>query len=116
MQPDIFMDGYIPCTFGAEKADRHFHNLLKFLTLGPDDVRYNDTQSHFSASVDGGSWILDHRVDPQGGSIVPQDLWQPGSERNYIRHVSNATLCMPIFFISQNESIGVPLVDVLERD
>ncbi|ETW80855.1 hypothetical protein HETIRDRAFT_320857 [Heterobasidion irregulare TC 32-1] len=116
MERDIFMDGYISYTFGAEKADRHFRSLLKVPTLGPDDVGYSDAQSHFDVTVAGRSLVLDLRVDLQRGSIVPQEFWQPKSEAIHILHVSNATLCMPTFFIRQDGSIGVPLADAVEGD
>ena len=116
MERDIFVDGYISYTFGVEKADRHFRSLLKGPTLGPNDVCYSDAQSHFDVTVAGCSLVLDLRVDLQRGSIVPQELWQPKSEAVCILHASNATLCMPTFFIRQDGSIGVPLVDAVEGD
>ena len=41
--------------------------------------------------------------------MVPQDLWIPSNVTDRIRHVQDAELQMPIFFLNMNGRVGLPL-------
>ncbi|KAI0031507.1 hypothetical protein K488DRAFT_71336 [Vararia minispora EC-137] len=62
-------------------------------------------------SQDGQSdWILDYFPDLSLGPVIRQRLYVPtGSSETVARHVTNAQLRKPIFFVLRNGSLGVQL-------
>ncbi|KAI0276558.1 hypothetical protein BGY98DRAFT_984991 [Russula aff. rugulosa BPL654] len=54
------------------------------------------------------TWVLDRRVVGYG-TVVPQSLWIPFAVADRIRHVQDAELQMPIFFLHTDRRLGLPL-------
>ena len=52
--------------------------------------------------------MLDRRVVGYG-TVVPQSLWIPFTVADRIRHVQDAELQMPIFFLHTDRRLGLPL-------
>ena len=57
-------------------------------------------------------WILDIIPGPTD-NVVPQRIWTPPNQSDWRRYVEQARLCMPIFFIQNDGTIGLPLVRAL---
>ena len=57
-------------------------------------------------------WILDIIPQPMD-HVVPQKMWTPPNQSDWRRYVEQASLCMPVFFIQNDGSIGLPLVRAL---
>jgi hypothetical protein len=53
-------------------------------------------------------WILDY-VSSSPNSVVPQEMWIPPNHSDWRPYVEQAHLCMPIFFLQHNGTIGLPL-------
>jgi len=56
------------------------------------------------------AWSLDYRIQP-GGSVVPQKLWFPQGQEDWRRYVGQASLQMPLFFIQEDGTLGVPIAN-----
>ena len=112
------MDGFIAHTFAPQDAYAFFTLLL----------RTPDFRSHVSYSR--GVWYmsyaqqpssgfpiqlpLDFSVRPTEGTVIPQRRWTPADEVDIRRHVEEATLQLPIFFVNRNDGVGFWLPDILE--
>jgi len=48
------------------------------------------------------------------GTVVPQRRWTPADEVDIRRHVQDAALQLPVFFVNRNGSVGFWLPDILE--
>jgi len=59
------------------------------------------------------AWLLDYRIQP-GGTVVPQQLWVPQGQGDLRRYVEQAPLQMPLFFIQENGTLGVPIANAVE--
>jgi len=57
--------------------------------------------------------VLDYAVDQTRGPVVPQMLWQPLSELRRQQYVEQSRLQLPIFFIHEDDTIGVALADAI---
>ncbi|KAI0255941.1 hypothetical protein BJV78DRAFT_1107592, partial [Lactifluus subvellereus] len=42
-------------------------------------------------------------------SVIPQKIWSPPNQSDWRRYVEQATLRMPVFFVQNNGTIGLPL-------
>ncbi|KAA1468810.1 hypothetical protein DENSPDRAFT_878423 [Dentipellis sp. KUC8613] len=58
--------------------------------------------------------VIDYVVNWTMGTIVRQRLWRPRSEGDRRKHVTNAQLCLPIFFVHNNGTIGMTLEDAVQ--
>lgn len=45
--------------------------------------------------------------------VVPQKIWAPPNQSDWRQYVEQTSLCMPVFFIQNNGTIGLPLVRAL---
>jgi len=111
---DILVDGYIAQTFTPQDASAFFTLLL----------RTPDVRSHVSYTR--GVWYMDYAQHPSSGfpldfsvrsmegTVVPQRRWTPADEFDIRRHVQEATLQPPIFFVNRNGGVGFWLPDILE--
>lgn len=52
--------------------------------------------------------MLDRRV-VGNGTVVPQSLWIPSNVTDRTRHVQDAELRLPIFFLNMDGRLGLPL-------
>ena len=66
------------------------------------------------ASSQNGSLPLDFSVRMTQGTVVPQRRWTPADEVDIRRHVEEATLQLPVFFVNRNGGVGFSLPDILQ--
>jgi hypothetical protein len=59
---------------------------------------------------------LDFSIKLTQGTVLPQRRWTPADEASNRRHVEEATLQLPIFFIHRNGEVGFRLPDILQGD
>jgi len=125
---DLFVDGFIAQTFSPRDAYNFFILLLRtphFL----QQYRVSYSQSHTQ-----GVWRIIHRVPSPSpgapsqdvslpldysikitqGTVVPQRRWTPADEVDIRRHVEEATLQLPVFFVNRNGAVGFLLSDILQ--
>ena len=112
------MDGFLTHMFSPQDAHTFFTLLL----------RTSDFRSHISYSR--GVWYMNYVQPPSSGlptqlpldfstrtiegTVVPQRRWTPADEVDTRRHIQEAVLCPPIFFINRNGGVGFSLPDILE--
>lgn len=115
---DLFVDGFIAATFSPRDAHSYFALLLKT----------PDFRSHVSFVR--GVWYtnfvqqpssgfptqlpLDFSLRTTEGTVVPQRQWTPADQVDIRRHIQEATLQFPIFFVKRNGGVGFWLPDILE--
>ncbi|KAH9988570.1 hypothetical protein BJV77DRAFT_1186368 [Russula vinacea] len=58
--------------------------------------------------------LLDYDARNFEGTIVPQTLWSPQSQGAMNKYVLDATLQLPIFFVRQDRTVGLPLHEAVE--
>jgi len=128
---DILVDGFIARTSSYEGA----LNILTVLLRRPDYPRYCRISC---SSYSRGVWYITenarHRRQPSlgiptqisslplnfsirttQGTIVPQPRWVPADEIDGRRHIHDATLQLPIFFVNRNNgAVGFWLTDILQ--
>jgi len=120
---DLFVDGFLAHTFLPRDAHNFFILLLK--TPNFLDVSYSRAQGlwYIIRSVPSPSLgtpsqnvslPLDFSVNRTQGSVVPQRRWMPPDEVDIRRHVQEATLMLPVFFVNRNGMVGFELSDILQ--
>jgi hypothetical protein len=57
-------------------------------------------------------WLLDYSI-VRMGTVIPQARWYPENVNDYRQHVVEAILQMPVFFVQQNGTLGLPLNDAI---
>ena len=57
---------------------------------------------------------LDYSVRTTQGTVVPQRRWTPADEVDIRRHVEEATLQLPVFFVNRQGGVGFLLTDILQ--
>jgi hypothetical protein len=126
---DLLVDGFVARTFASEGATNYFellfrnkHFIQHFGILYHQPYRQGAWYiTHNVNSVQGNSPgvplqtspLLDYSTTPTYGTVVPQQRWTPADEADVRRHVEDAALELPIFFVNHNGSIGFPLVEIL---
>jgi len=121
------VDGFLAHTFSPQDSHAFFALLLRT----PDFLRY------YRISYSQGVWYITQNVphvqrSPPGvpsqnpppaldfsvkgtqGTVVPQRRWIPADEEDVRRHVTQATLQLPIFFVNRNGGVGFGLPDILQ--
>jgi hypothetical protein len=58
--------------------------------------------------------LLDYSTMAIQGTVVPQRRWIPVDEMDVRRHVENAALHLPVFFVNRHGGLGFRLPDILE--
>jgi len=116
---DILVDGFLSRTFLPQDANAFFTLLLRT----PDFLRY------YRVSYSRGVWYitqnaplpaqcpppaLDFNVNETQGGVVPQQRWTPNEGVDFRRHVLEARLQLPIFFVNRNGGVGFWLPDILQ--
>ena len=124
---DIFVDGFLAHTFSPQDVQSFLPQLLRT----PHFLQY------YNVMYSGGAWQitqnapyvlpqspglpaqhppipLDFNVGATEGTVVPQRRWIPTDEVDVRRHIEEASLQLPIFFINRNGGIGFTLHDILQ--
>ena len=57
---------------------------------------------------------LDFSTRVTEGTVVPQTRWTPADDVDIRRHVQEARLQLPVFFVNQNGGVGFWLPDILD--
>lgn len=60
-------------------------------------------------------WLLDIMPPPMY-HVVPQQIWTPPNQSDWRRYVEQANLRMPVFFIQNDGTIGLPLARAITGD
>jgi hypothetical protein len=60
-------------------------------------------------------WLLDI-IPPSMNHVVPQQMWTPPNQSDWRRYVEQANLRMPVFFIQNDGTIGLPLARAITGD
>lgn len=120
---DLFVDGFLAQTFSPQDAYNFFTLLL----------RTPNFMQHYRISYTQGVWYiircvpspspgapsqnvslpLDFSAKITQGTVVPQRRWSPADEVDIRRHVEEATLQLPVFFV-RNGGVGFWLPDILQ--
>ena len=115
---DILVDGFIAQMFTPRDAFAFFTLLLRMQDFRPHvtylrGVWYINLVQQPSAGLptqlplDFNSWATE-------GTVVPQRRWTPADESDVRRHVREATLQLPVFFVNRSGAVGFWLPDILE--
>jgi hypothetical protein len=125
---DILVDGFLAHMFSPQDA----YVFLTLLLRTPDFLRYYHVnylqgvwsitqnaplhvhQPSLEASTQNPPLALDFSVQATQGTVVLQRRWIPTEEDNVRRHVQEAALQLPIFFVKQNGGVGFWLPDILQ--
>ena len=127
---EILVDGFLAHTFSPQDA----HTFFTLLLRKPDFLEYyrvtysrgvwHIMQNAPSSYVQQASLglptqnlplPLDFSVKTTQGIVVPQQRWVPADEVDIRRHVQDATLQLPIFFVNRNNgAVGFWLPDILQ--
>ncbi|KAI0313536.1 hypothetical protein OF83DRAFT_1175581 [Amylostereum chailletii] len=119
--PNVMTDGYISYTFSPRGADYFFKFLLKVRSVRELRValEYNRFLVYNQPSVlpppismdayQRPRWLLDFIAETARGTVVPQEIWMPQAPQDHQRHIADANLQMPIFFMQLNGAVGIPL-------
>jgi hypothetical protein len=121
---NLFIDGFISNTFSPQDAHNFFALLLGTRNfLQQYHVSYAQGIWYIvrnvpppSPGLPSQSFLLplDFTVELTQGTIVPQRRWTPADEVDIRRHVEEATLQLPIFFVHINGGVGFSLLDILQ--
>ena len=121
---DLFVDGFLAQTFSPQDA----HNFFTLLLRTPNFMQ------HYRISYTQGVWYiircvpspspgvpsqnvsqpLDFSVKMTQGTVVPQRRWTPADEVDIRRHVEEATLQLPVFFVNRHGGVGFSLQDIIQ--
>jgi len=126
MSKEFLTDSYIAYTFTPQAAEVYlaylfktepkvvqpFHNQAAFFVWNQPPI---STQAPVMILPRGQhhqrpAWLLDFAIRP-GGSVVPQQIWFPQGQGDWRRYVEQAQLQMPLFFMSAEGPLGVPIVN-----
>jgi hypothetical protein len=130
--PELLVDGYISQSFGPNSTEDYLYHLLKTDRSGlnqscqtvpkPDNsgalfvVRTIPNHLYpapFMQDRHGHPlWLLDYSI-VRMGTVIPQARWYPENVNDHRQHVVEAALQMPIFFVQQNGTLGLPLNDAI---
>ena len=111
------MDGFLAHTFSPQDA----YNFLVLLFRTPDFRSY--------VSYSQGMWYMTYVQQPSSGlpiwlpldintrttegTVIPQRRWTPADKVDIRRHVQDAALQFPVFFLNRN-GVGFWLPDILQ--
>ena len=122
---DYLTDGYISYTFTSRNAEFYVVHLFRRDAASVQANRERNgaysvfiPPSYFSPPIRtpyGDTWVLDYAVR-NGGSVVPQQLWAPQGQGDRRRYVDQAQFRMPVFFVSMNGGLGVPVMSAAAGD
>ena len=122
---DLFVDGFIAQTFSPRDAYNFFVLLLGTNFVQQHRVSYAHAQGlwyiirsvpspSLGAPSQNMSLPLDFSIKITQGTVVPQRRWSPADEVDIRRHVEEATLQLPVFFVNRNGAVGFLLSDILQ--
>ena len=97
---DVYLVGNVP----------GWHNALMTRTPSINDARV-DAFDPSNRPL----WLLDI-IPPAMYHVVPQQIWTPPNQSDWRRYVEQANLRMPVFFIQNDGTIGLPLARAITGD
>jgi hypothetical protein len=120
---NLLIDGYISYMFGPQVASLYLCSLLQVQDPRQVQVihspqwprmifvanRMPHCRAHHQIGPNQFAWLLDHTVAPDGGSVVPHQLWVPQGQGDRPPYVTRAQLHLPVFFFNADGSLGVPV-------
>ncbi|KAH8989131.1 hypothetical protein EDB92DRAFT_2004587 [Lactarius akahatsu] len=115
---DMLVYGFVAQTFKPEDANNYFRLLLR-TPPSQHFLQYYGIRYHQGAWAQSpgvpfhATPLLDYSNRATQGTVVPQRRWIPAGEVDIQRHVEDADLQLPIYFVNSNGSIGFPLPDIL---
>ena len=118
IQIDLLVDGYTSHMFGTLDVVEYYVSLLK-----REKVHF---QWHFDVigvfrapppglPLDQHDWVVDFKLKAMG-PVIPQKIWSPKKLSDKVRRVDHEPLCPPIFFIHNNQDLGLPLINAVGND
>jgi hypothetical protein len=128
--PFLYGDGFLTRMFGRRDAALFIELLLKIDARnvhlvgnvpGWHNAMMTKIPSTQDARVDALGpnnqplYLLDF-IPPPIYHVVPQKIWTPPNQSNWRRYVEQASLHMPVFFIQNDGTIGLPLERALRGD
>ncbi|KAI0260365.1 hypothetical protein BC834DRAFT_900958 [Gloeopeniophorella convolvens] len=128
---DVFVDGYVSNTFPPEDATHYFTLLLKappsaslihMYGIVCSGREWHITQNlqfvqHPAPNTAGvpSRLLLDYHTGNIGGTVVRQRRWLPRNEVDVRRHIEDATLQLPVFFVARDGTLGYGLQSILQN-
>jgi len=115
---DVLLDGFLAHTFSPQDAYAFFTlllrtpNFLSYLSFSRGIWYMNYVQRPSSGLPT--QLPLDFNFRTTEGTVIPQRRWTPTDEVDIRRHVQEAALQLPVFFVNRNDSVGFWLPDILE--
>ena len=115
--------GYITKMFGPADAAKYLSHLLqvdarhiqffRLPQLGIVVVVHPAVQhaKPITAIANRPAWLLDYTLRAYG-TVVPQSLYSPASAVRVFQPNENVPLSMPIFFVHQRGTLGLPLTEI----
>jgi hypothetical protein len=97
---DVYLVGNVP----------GWHNAFMTRTPSIHDARVDAIDANNRPL-----WLLDI-VPPSMYHVVPQQIWTPPNQSDWRRYVEQANLRMPVFFIQNDGTIGLPLARAIAGD
>lgn len=128
--PFVQSEGFLTKMFGRQGAAFYIESLLKVDAKGvylyknvpgwpnalmSSSLSTQDAPYAALTPINGPLWLLDF-VPVATYNVIPQKIWTPPNQSDWRRYVEQASLRMPIFFIQNNGTTGLPLVRALSGD
>ncbi|KZV64673.1 hypothetical protein PENSPDRAFT_757088 [Peniophora sp. CONT] len=112
---DFLTLGYVASSVGPGNAFR----LFNIYTQSPDcrlmGIHFYPGDNSYRVRMPNGQpgAALCYKPNPRG-AVVQQTMWQPAQRGDVLRHVDDAGLLPPVFFVCPDLVIGLPMKQVLE--
>ncbi|KZV72216.1 hypothetical protein PENSPDRAFT_751121 [Peniophora sp. CONT] len=98
--------GFIAMSLNPTNAFNLFNHLLCTSDCRVAGIQYYQDGSYRSSTYPNA--VLDYHVDPKG-TVIQQEAWKPMQPGDVHRHVQNARLCWPVFFLRVDHIVGIEL-------
>ncbi|KAH9976002.1 hypothetical protein BGW80DRAFT_1250832 [Lactifluus volemus] len=128
--PFVHSNGYLVKMFGSRDAAFFIESLLKTtaanvqvygnvpgwpnaLMVSQPSVLSTRPDAYYNSNFP--LWLLDYIPSPSC-HVIPQTIWSPPNQSDWRRYVEQANLHMPVFFVQNNGTIGLPLERAVAGD
>lgn len=112
---DFLTLGYVASSVGPGNAFR----LFNIYTQRPDcrliGIHFYPGDNSYRVRMPNGQpgAALCYKPNPRG-AVVQQTMWQPAQRGDVLRHVDDAGLLPPVFFVCPDFVVGLPMSQVLD--